>query len=54
MDFLICDFISRMGLALHVAILVGVRASRMIHQMNMETKIIDLEIDVVKEKILTN
>lgn len=34
MDQLVADFISRMGLALPVAILVGVRAGQMIHQMN--------------------
>lgn len=55
MDSLISDFISRMGLALPVAILVGVRAGRMIHQinsLNMETKLTDLAIDVVKERIV--
>ncbi|KAJ6881934.1 hypothetical protein NC651_028517 [Populus alba x Populus x berolinensis] len=44
-----------MGLALPVAILVAVRAGRMIHQMNsqnMETKVTDLTIDVVKEKMV--
>lgn len=34
MDQLVADFVSRMGLALPVAILVAVRAGRMIHQMN--------------------
>ena len=55
MDQLVADFVSRMGLALPVAILVAVRAGRMIHQMNsqnMETKVTDLTIDVVKEKIV--
>ncbi|KAJ6288072.1 hypothetical protein OIU78_014724 [Salix suchowensis] len=55
MDQLIADFVSRMGLALPVAILVAVRAGRMIHQMNsqnMETKVTDLTINVVKEKIV--
>jgi len=44
-----------MGLALPVAILVGVSAGRMIHQrnsINMETKLTDLAIDVVKEQIV--
>lgn len=44
-----------MGLALPVAILVAVRAGRMLHQMNsvnMETQITDLAVDVVKEKIV--
>ena len=55
MDQLVADFVSRMGLDLPVAILVAVRAGRMIHQMNsqnMETKVTDLTIDVVKEKIV--
>ena len=55
MDQLVADFVSRMGLALPVAILVAVRAGRMIHQMNsqnMETKVTDLTINVVKEKIV--
>ena len=55
MDQLVADFVSRMGLALPVAILVAVRAGRMIHQMNsqnMETKVTDLTIDVVKDKIV--
>jgi hypothetical protein len=34
MDQLVADLISRMGLALPVAILVAVRAGQMIHQMN--------------------
>lgn len=53
MDQLISDFVSRLGLAPPVAILVAVRAGRMLHQMdsvNMESKISDLAIDVVKEK----
>lgn len=51
MDQLVADFLSWMGLALPVAILVAVRAGQMIHQMNslnMEPKITDLAIDVVK------
>ena len=54
MDQLV-DFVSRMGLALPVAILVAVRAGQMIHQMNsqnMETKVTDLMIDIVKEKMV--
>lgn len=55
MDQLVADLISRMGLALPVAILVAVRAGQMIHQMNsinMEPKITDLAIDVVLENIV--
>ncbi|KAL3575127.1 hypothetical protein D5086_023228 [Populus alba] len=55
MDQLVADFISRMGLALPVAILVAVRAGRMTNQMksqNMETKVTVLTIDVVKEKMV--
>ena len=55
MDQLVADFLSRMGLALPVAILVAVRAGRMIHQMNslnMETKVTEVTIDVVKDKIV--
>jgi len=55
MDQLIADLISRMGLALPVAILVAVRAGQMIHQinsLNIEPKITDLAIDVVKENIV--
>lgn len=55
MDQLISDFVSKMGLALPVAILVAVSAGRMIHQMNslnMETKIKNLAVDVIKEKIV--
>lgn len=55
MEQLVSDCVSRMGLALPVAILVAVRAGRMIHQMNflnMETKVTALTIDVVKEKIV--
>lgn len=55
MDQLIADFVSRMGLALPVAILVAVRAGLMLHQMNsldMETKGTGVTIDVVKEKVV--
>lgn len=41
-----------MALALPVAILVGVRAGRMMNSLNYETQIRDLAIDVVKEKIV--
>lgn len=52
---LVADFIFQLGLALPVAILLALRAGRMIHQMNswnMETKITNLAVDVVKEKIV--
>jgi len=55
MDQLVADFIFKLGLALPVAILLAVSAGRMIHQMNswnMETKITNLAVDVVKEKIV--
>lgn len=55
MEQLIADCVSRMGLALPVAILVAVRAGRMIHQMNslnMETRVTDVTKDVVKEKLV--
>lgn len=55
MDQLVADFVSRMGLALPVVILVAVRAGQMIHQMdslNMETKVTDVTISVIKEKIV--
>lgn len=55
MEQLIADFVSRMGLALPVAILVAVRAGRIIntiHSINMETKVTEVTIDVVKEKIV--
>jgi hypothetical protein len=53
MDQLVADFISRMGLALTLAILVAVKAGH--HQMNslnMEQKITDLAIGVIKENIV--
>lgn len=56
MEQLVADFVSRMGLALPVAILVAVRAGRIINTMNsinMETKVYEVTIDVVKEKIVT-
>jgi hypothetical protein len=55
MDQLVADFVSRMGLALPVAILVAVRAGRMInqiHTMDLERKVGDLAINVLKEKIV--
>lgn len=55
MDQLVADFVSRMGLALPVVILVAVRAGQMIHQMNslnFETKVTDVTRDVIKEKIV--
>lgn len=55
MDNLIADFISRMGLALPVAILVAVRAGQMLHLMdslNIETRVTDVTINVIKEKII--
>lgn len=55
MDHLITDFISRMGLALPVAILVAVRAGQMLHlmdSMNIETKVTDVTMNVIKEKIV--
>lgn len=55
MDQLVADFVSKMGLALPVAILVAVRAGQTIHQkksLNLETKISNLALDVVKEKIV--
>ncbi|KAL9426578.1 hypothetical protein AB3S75_033377 [Citrus x aurantiifolia] len=55
MDQLIADFVSMMCLALPVAILVAVRAGRMLHQMNsldMETKGTGVTIDVLKEKVV--
>lgn len=55
MDQLVADFVSRMGLALPVVILVAVRAGQMIHQMNslnMETKVTDVTRDVIKDKIV--
>lgn len=54
-DQLLADFISRMGLALPVAILVAVSAGKMIptiNSINMETKITNLAVDLVKEKIV--
>jgi hypothetical protein len=55
MDQLVADFVSRMGLALPVAILVAVSAGRRIHRVNsrnMETEITNLAIDVLKDKIV--
>lgn len=55
MDQLVADLISRMGLALPVAILVAVRAGQMLLEMNslnMETKVTEVTIDVVKEQIV--
>lgn len=55
MNELVADFVLQMGLALPVAILVAIRAGKMIHtitSMNMETKITHLAVDVVKEKIV--
>jgi len=55
MDLLIADFISSMGLALTVAILVAFKAGLMIHEinsLNMETKVTDLTISVIKERIV--
>lgn len=55
MEELIADFIGKMGLAVPLAILLAVRAGQMFHQMNslnMETRVTDLAIDVVKEKIV--
>lgn len=55
MEELIADFIGKMGLAVPLAILLAVRAGQMFHQINsihMETKVTDLAIDVVKEKIV--
>lgn len=55
MNQLIADFILQMGLALPVAILVAVSAGKMIHtitSMNMETKISNLAVDVIKDKIV--
>lgn len=55
MDQLVAYFVSRMGLALPVVILVAVRSGQMIHQMksiNMETKVTDVARDVIKEKIV--
>ena len=56
MDQLVADLISRMGLALPVAILVAVRAGQMIHQMNsinMEQKINELTRDTLRERIVS-
>lgn len=55
MEQLVADFVFKMGLAVPLAILLAVRAGQMFHQMNglnMETKVTDLAIDVVKEKIV--
>ncbi|YP_008992371.1 hypothetical protein Salmi_Mp105 (mitochondrion) [Salvia miltiorrhiza] len=55
MEQLIADFVSRMGLALPVAILVAVRAGRMIHQMNslhIEPQITEVTRGVLKDKIV--
>jgi hypothetical protein len=55
MNKLVSDFVLQMGLALPVAILVAVSAGKIIHtitSMNMETKITNLAVDVVKEKIV--
>lgn len=48
MDLLICDSLSRMGLALPVAILVAVRVGQIIHQMNSKiwNQKTDLAIDL--------
>lgn len=52
MEQLIADFISRMGLALPVTILVAVSAGKVIHtinSLNLETQITNLTVDVIKE-----
>lgn len=55
MDQLVADFVSRM--ALPVAILLALRAGRMLHHlnsMNLETEVTDLAVDVLKEKIVNH
>ncbi|KAK7370572.1 hypothetical protein VNO78_35192 [Psophocarpus tetragonolobus] len=55
MEELIADFIGKMGLAVPLALLLAVRAGQMFHQrnsLNMETRVTDLAIDVVKDKIV--
>lgn len=56
MDQLIADFVSRMGLALPVLILVAVRSGQMIHQINsinMERILTDVARDALQEKIVS-
>lgn len=56
MDQLIADFVSRMGLALPVLILVAVRSGQMIHQINsinMEIILTDVARDALQEKIVS-
>lgn len=55
MDQLVADVILKLGLALPLAILVGIGAGKTIHTittLNMETQIKDLAVDVVKGKIV--
>lgn len=55
MDKFVADFVSSMGLALPLAILVGIRAGEMIEELNllnMDRKVTELAINVVKEKII--
>lgn len=57
MEELILDFIVKMSLSLPIAVLVGVRAGRMLDQLHlhdMEEKISNLALEVLKEKIFNH
>ena len=55
MEQLLLDFISQMGLALPIVILVSIRAGRMLNEIRiseMETTITNLSLEIVKEEIV--
>lgn len=55
MEQLVADFVLGMGLILPVAILVAVRAGRLlylINSINFQSKVTEITIDVIKDKIV--
>ena len=55
METILFEYIVSLGLSLSIAILVAVRAGRMIHHINainVETQVTDISKDVLKEQII--
>jgi hypothetical protein len=56
MEQILMEYIISLGLSLSIAILVAVRAGRMIHHINainVETQVTDISKDVLKEQIIS-